>query len=134
LIVAELRPSEIRDYVKSLKASAVHWFATFYPELTDGPTRSETEWIQRLNRLGMAYFRPLVMAILKKVDVASERVGILKGIRKRDRAAYLNSEHPRPHRPPSVIRRFRRAAIPSFTTGRVRLPHRLRPRHANRPM
>ena len=80
LMVAELRPGEIRDYVKSLKASAVHWFATFYPEMTDGLARSETEWIQRLNRLGMAYFRPLVMAILKKVDVSAERVGIIKEI------------------------------------------------------
>ncbi len=80
LMVAELRPSEIRDYVKSLKASAVHWFTTFYPELTDGLTRTETEWIQRLNRLGMAYFRPLLMAILKKVEISSERVGILKEI------------------------------------------------------
>lgn len=80
LMVAELRPSEIRDYVKSLKASAVHWFATFYPEMTDGLSRSETEWIQRLNRLGMAYFRPLVMAILKKIDVSAVRVGIIKEI------------------------------------------------------
>ncbi|MFN9288735.1 MAG: hypothetical protein ACK6EB_11710, partial [Planctomyces sp.] len=40
LMVAELRPSDIRDYVKSLKASAVHWFTTFYPELTDGLTRT----------------------------------------------------------------------------------------------
>ncbi|HBJ33555.1 MAG TPA: DUF4268 domain-containing protein [Planctomycetaceae bacterium] len=80
LIVAELRPSEIRDYVKSLKASAVYWFATFYPEMTDGLTCSETEWIQRLNRLGMAYFRPLVMAILKRVDGSPERVGIIKEI------------------------------------------------------
>lgn len=69
-----------RDYIKSLKASAVHWFCTFYPEMTDGLTGSETEWIQCLNRLGMAYFRPLVMAILKKVDVSAELVGILKEI------------------------------------------------------
>jgi len=80
LMVAELRPSEIRDYVKSLKASAVHWFATFNPEMTDSLNRRETEWIQRLNRLGMAYFRPLVMAILKKVDGSDERVSIIKEI------------------------------------------------------
>jgi len=33
-----------------------------------------------LNRLGMAYFRPLVMAILKKIDVLADRVGIIKEI------------------------------------------------------
>ena len=33
MMVAELRPNEIRDYVKSLKASSVHWFCTLYPEM-----------------------------------------------------------------------------------------------------
>jgi hypothetical protein len=78
--MAKLWPSEIREYVKSLKASAVHWFATFYPELTDLKGSEPEEWIQRLNRLGMAYFRPLVMAILKNANVSSERVGILMEI------------------------------------------------------
>ncbi len=80
VMVAKLRPGVIRDYVKSLKASAVHWFCTFYPELADRMTPEETEWIQRLNRLGMAYFRPLLMAILKKVNAPSERLGIFREI------------------------------------------------------
>ena len=79
-MVAELRPNEIRDYVKSLKTSSVHWFRTFYPEMSDELTQEETEWIQRLNRLGMAYFRPLLMAILKKRDDPGQRVGIFKEI------------------------------------------------------
>jgi len=80
MMVAELRPNEIRDYVKSLKASSVYWFCTFYPEMSDDLTRKETEWIQRLNRLGMAYFRPLLMAILKKYDDPGQRLGIFKEI------------------------------------------------------
>lgn len=80
MMVAELRPNEIRDYVKSLKASSVHWFRTFYPEMSDVLTREETEWIQRLNRLGMAYFRPLLMAILKKYNDPGQRIGIFKEI------------------------------------------------------
>ena len=79
-MVAELRPNEIRDYVKSLKASSVHWFRTFYPEMSDDLTRNEIEWIQRLNRLGMAYFRPLLMAILKKCDDPGQRIGTFKEI------------------------------------------------------
>ena len=79
-MVAELRPNEIRDYVNSLKMSSVHWFHTFCPEMSDDLTRQETEWIQRLNRLGMAYFRPLLMAILKTCDDAGQRVGIFKEI------------------------------------------------------
>ena len=80
MMVAELRPNEIRDYVKSLKASSVHWFRTFYPEMSDDLTWKEIEWIQRLNRLGMAYFRPLLMAILKKCDGPGQRIGTFKEI------------------------------------------------------
>ena len=79
-MVAELRPNEIRDYVKSLKASSAHWFHTFYPEMSDDFTPKEIEWIQRLNRLGMAYFRPLLMAILKAWGEPIQRVDIFKEI------------------------------------------------------
>lgn len=80
VMLAELRPSEIRDYVKSLKASSMQWFRTFYPDLSDNLTRNEAEWIQRLNRLGMAYFRPLLMAILKNFDDPEQRINIFKEI------------------------------------------------------
>ena len=80
-MMAELRPSEIHDYVKSLKESSVHWFRTFYPDVKpDELTQKEIEWIQRLNRLGVTYFRPLLMAILKTCDDPSQRVGIFKEI------------------------------------------------------
>jgi hypothetical protein len=78
--VAELRPHEIRDYVKSLQSSSAHWFNTFYPDLSDDFTAEEVQWIQRLNRLGMAYFRPLLMAILKKFKDPVERVDAFKAI------------------------------------------------------
>ncbi len=78
---AELRPNEIRDYVRSLKTSSIHWFCTWYPLMSDGDlTDCEIDWIQRLNRLGMAYFRPLLMAILKNIDDAAQRIGAFKEI------------------------------------------------------
>ena len=80
MIVAELQPNDIRDYVNSLKASSVYWFCTFYPSMSDDLTSKEIEWIQRLNRLGMAYFRPLLMAILKKFDDPGQRIEIFKEI------------------------------------------------------
>ena len=79
IMIAELRPSDIRDYVKSLRASSVHWFHTFHPEM-DGRSEKEIEWIQRLNRLGVSYFRPLLMAILKKYDDPAERIGAFQEI------------------------------------------------------
>lgn len=80
VMTAELRPEEIRDYVKSLRASSLHWFNTFYPHLANELKPKETEWIQRLNRLGMTYFRPLLMSILKKFDAPDQRVDIFKEI------------------------------------------------------
>ena len=79
-MVAELRPNEIGEYVKSLQTSSVHWFCTYYPEKSDDLKPKEIEWIQRLNRLNMAYFRPLVMAILKKCDDPGQRVSAFKEI------------------------------------------------------
>jgi hypothetical protein len=72
--VAELRPTDIRDYVLSLKDSSTHWFRSFYPELTDSLSTEERTWLLRLNRLGMIYFRPLVMAILKNVADEQQRI------------------------------------------------------------
>ena len=80
MMVAELRPNEIRDYVKSLQASSVHWFRTFCPEMSNALEPEEIEWIQRLNRLGMAYFRPLLMAILKKCVDPRQRIDTFKEI------------------------------------------------------
>ena len=77
---ADLSPVEIRDYVLSLKASSVHWFATFHPDQVPGITQQQVEWIDRLNRVGMAYFRPLIMAILKNAENESQRLAIFKEI------------------------------------------------------
>ena len=80
MMVAELQPNDIRDYVKSLKTSSVHWFHTFNPDMSDDLTPKEIEWLQCLNRLGMAYFRPLLMAILKKYGDPSQRIDIFKEV------------------------------------------------------
>lgn len=77
---AELRPTEIRDYVLSLKESSVHWFQSFYPEFAEDFSEEEGAWLQRLNRVGMVYFRPLIMAILKNVNEAAARIHIFQKI------------------------------------------------------
>ena len=77
---AQLRPTEIRDYVHSLKQSSVYWFASFYPEMAEAISEEETAWLQRLNRVGMGYFRPLVMAILKNIADETARIKIFRQI------------------------------------------------------
>lgn len=74
LSAADLSVSSIRGYVNSLKSSVVFWFKSFYPAMVDGISDEEQLWIERLNRLGMLYFRPLVMSILKNVRDEEERI------------------------------------------------------------
>ncbi len=73
-----LPPSAIREFVNSLKESAAHWFHSFYPELAAGMSEEERLWIDRLNRVGMTYFRPLVMAVLKNERSEAQRIRIFQ--------------------------------------------------------
>ena len=75
-----LKPTDIRDYVNSLSKSAAFWFASFFPTRAKLFSDLEHEWIDRLNRIGMVYFRPLVMAILKQDWEPAERVRVLREI------------------------------------------------------
>jgi len=70
----------IRSFVTSLCESAGHWFNSFYPHLATNMSVLERTNIDRLNRIGMGYFRPLVMVILKTVADESERIWIYKRI------------------------------------------------------
>ncbi|SDH76149.1 DUF262 domain-containing protein [Nitrosomonas sp. Nm132] len=71
---ADLPVSSIRNYVNSLKSSVACWFKSFYPAMVDNISDEERLWLERLNRLGMLYFRPLVMSILKNVQDEKERI------------------------------------------------------------
>ena len=77
---SQLRPVDIRDFVNSLRESAVHWFNTWNPMVADGLTDDERQWIDRINRVGMAYFRPLVMVVLKANVSPQERIEVFQAI------------------------------------------------------
>lgn len=85
--VAQLAPTEIRDYANSLKESVVHWFNSFFPSLALGMSEQESQWIDRLNRIGIGYFRPLVMAILKNTPNKDDRIAIFQKI---ERFIFIN--------------------------------------------
>lgn len=80
IATSQLQPFEIRNYVNSLKASAAHWFNSFNPGEARELSDEERLWLERLNRLGMVYFRPLVMAILKNEQDLAARVNALQKI------------------------------------------------------
>ncbi len=81
LPVSKLKPKEIENYVLSLQAAAVHWYNSFNPVNNPDLTHQEQVWIDRLNRIGIAYFRPLVTASFLNESISSEdRVNLFKGI------------------------------------------------------
>lgn len=57
----KLKLDEIREYVVSLQQSIIHWFNIHCPNETV-LDENEKIWLMRLNRLGLGYFRPLIMA------------------------------------------------------------------------
>jgi len=84
---SQLRPIEIRDFANSLKDSSVHWYNTFFPDLATGMSVEERQWIDRLNRIGIGYFRPLVMSILKNVKIEKDRIRLFRKI---ERFIFIN--------------------------------------------
>lgn len=78
--VSQLAPKEIQNYVLSLKGSAKFWYDTFFPYESDTLNEDEKVWIDRLNRIGIGYFRPMVMAALSINTSASKRVDLFRAI------------------------------------------------------
>lgn len=81
ITICKLEPTEISDYVNSLKDVAKYWFFTYFPELSD-LTAEEKLWIDRLNRVGIGYFRPLVAASLaiNAQTTTKERIELFRAI------------------------------------------------------
>lgn len=100
---AKLSPKEISDYVKSLQSAAVHWYNSFNPLNNQELTKEEQLWLDRLNRIGIAYFRPLVVSSYLRDDIkAKDRIKLFKEIERfiflafrvgRAFSSYRNSEY-----------------------------------------
>ena len=77
-----LRPSMIADYVNSLKECSESWYYSFFPNESAELTVNEKLWIDRLNRIGIGYFRPLVSVVINSTTKGSEdeKVEVLKAI------------------------------------------------------
>ena len=79
--VSKLEPLEIADYVNSLKDIAKYWYDTFFPMQSDNLNANEKVLVDRLNRIGIGHFRPLVTAVISRKDISSdERTKVFKAI------------------------------------------------------
>ncbi|MEL1135060.1 DUF4268 domain-containing protein [Desulfitobacterium sp. THU1] len=81
-LVSKLTPMEISEYVNNLKASAEYWYYTYFPKDSIDLSDGEKLWIDRLNRVGIGYFRPLVAVALVTADKTTpeERIGLFNAI------------------------------------------------------
>jgi len=81
ILRSKLSPKEIEDYVNNLKAAAVHWYNTHNPVNNSDLTQAESLWIDRLNRIGIIYFRPLVTVSFLNKDIDyKKRIQLFKAI------------------------------------------------------
>lgn len=78
-----LMPNDILDYVRNIKSTAKYWYYSSNPEDFSKLNQEEVDWILKLDRVGIAYFKPLVVATLAKEDITSEqRLELYKVIEK----------------------------------------------------
>ncbi len=99
---SKLMPEDIKEYVSSLKSAAVHWYNTYNPINNADLTNEESLWLDRLNRIGIGYFRPLVTASFLSKDISTDdRIKLFKAIERfifitfrlsRAYSTYRNSE------------------------------------------
>lgn len=109
LTTSKLSHKEISSYVNSLKETAEPWYYSFFPEQSPVLLDVEKKWIDRLNRIGIGYFRPLVVAMLltEKKTTTKERVEFLCAVERfiflafrvgRFNASYKSSDYNRKSR------------------------------------
>lgn len=80
---AKLTPTEIKEYVQSLKSVAKHWYYSFNPDQSTSMNEEEIKWVQKLNRIGINYYRTLVVASFANQNVTSDqRIRLFKVIEK----------------------------------------------------
>ena len=80
VLVNKLTHIEVNEYVNSLKSLAMHWYNSWFPFDSD-LENEEKIWLDKLNRIGIGYFRPLVTATLaREGSPLQERITLLRAI------------------------------------------------------
>lgn len=84
-----LQPKDIIDYVNSLNETAEFWYYTFYPEQCTTISNEEQVWLDKLNRIGLGYFRPIItVSLIPRLGYTKEdRLAFFKAI---ERFIFIN--------------------------------------------
>ena len=71
---------DISKYVKSLKSIIPYWYYLNFPEQSTFNEDIKI-WLEKLNRIGYAYFKPLTCVVLSKDDISdTDKLKCLKSI------------------------------------------------------
>ncbi|MBP1629585.1 MAG: hypothetical protein H6Q15_478 [Bacteroidetes bacterium] len=77
---AKLNINDISQYVLSLKDASKYWYISHFP-ITEEITKEESVWLDKLNRIGISYFRPLILSsFVNKACTEKHRVELFKAI------------------------------------------------------
>ena len=78
---SKLKIGDISDYVDSLKMASKIWYSTFFPDISNELNQDEKIAMDKINRVKVAYFRPLIMAVFIKTNIGDgDRILLLKEI------------------------------------------------------
>lgn len=80
VITLKLEPLEISMYVNSLKELVPYWYDSYFPYESSELSSDEQLWLDRLNRIGIGYFRPLVTVAMCKSTDSTEKIELFKAI------------------------------------------------------
>lgn len=76
----KLTIGDIGDYIDSMKNLIPYWYDMTFPNQSNLPKEIKL-WLDRINRLGFVYFKPLTTVVLSKNDISdSDKVSYLKAV------------------------------------------------------
>lgn len=74
---------DINDYVDSLKVASKVWYSTYFPNGSSDLDTDQQLWMDKINRVKINYFRPLIMAAIIRTDRSDpSRLVLLQSIEK----------------------------------------------------
>lgn len=79
VIEGDVNLKEIKSYIDSLGECVKVWFYLFNVELSNYAEETK-EWIQKLNRLGLSAFSPLLMAAMTKEKDESQLLKLIQSV------------------------------------------------------
>ena len=80
LTQSKLTANYIKNYVISLRDAVEKWYSTWFPYQDSSLSENEVLWLDRLNRIGISYFRPLVTATLMVDAETKDKEALFKAI------------------------------------------------------